>query len=230
MDRWGRWMRSSRAVPAVLAGLALTACASVDATLSTARIAEAARAVDEAKQSNASLNAPAEIQAAEDKLIEARAAVTRDDYAGAVRLAEQAVVEAEHARARSDHERLRKMAEEMRQVGIMHHKLLDEQDRAEAHEHAAAPAQGHAQVAARGQRDQRQHDQRCGEADVGRQTDQPQCRPGRRRGYGATHPSDRSPPPRGAAMRRRYYAACGKCALISAFLTARSASRRRAPG
>jgi hypothetical protein len=108
-------MRSSRAVPAVLAGLTLTACASVDATLSSARIGEAARAVDEAKQSNATLNAPAEIQAAEGKLIEARAAVTRDDYAGAVRLAEQAVVEAEHARARSDYERLRRMAEEMRQ-------------------------------------------------------------------------------------------------------------------
>ena len=89
--------------------------ASVDATLSSARIGEAARAVDEAKQSNASLNAPAEIQMAENKLIEARAAVTRDDYAGAVRLAEQAVVEAEHARARSDYERLRRMAEEMRQ-------------------------------------------------------------------------------------------------------------------
>lgn len=103
------------AAPVLVAGLALTACASVDATLSSARISKAMRAVDEAKQSNATLNAPAEIRAAEDKPIEARAAVTKDDYAGAVRLAEQAVADAEYARARSDYERLRKMADEMRQ-------------------------------------------------------------------------------------------------------------------
>jgi len=51
----------------------------------------------EAKGSNATVNAPVELKAAEDKLGEARAAFNKKDYDNADRLAEQALADVDYA-------------------------------------------------------------------------------------------------------------------------------------
>jgi len=79
------------------------------------KISAGDKAVSEAKESNASLNAPAEMKGAEDKLAEAKTALSKKDYDEASRLAEQASVDADYARAKGTSEKARKRAEEIKQ-------------------------------------------------------------------------------------------------------------------
>jgi hypothetical protein len=79
------------------------------------KVGEAQRAVSDARQATASVNAPVEIKAAEDKLTAAQAAARQEDYKQATRLADEALADADYARAKSLNERTRKMADEMRQ-------------------------------------------------------------------------------------------------------------------
>jgi len=109
-----RRRRCAAAMSMALAAVMATGCAS-NGTLASARIGQAERAVDEAKQSNATLNAAADLKVAEDRLVAARAAVIRQDPADAIRQAEAAMADADYARARSFNERVRKVVDDMRQ-------------------------------------------------------------------------------------------------------------------
>jgi hypothetical protein len=97
-----------------LAALMATGCAG-NWTLANAKVGQAERAVDEAKQSNATLNAAADLKLAEDRLVAARAAIVRQDATDAIRQAEAAMADADYARARSFNERVRKVVDDMRQ-------------------------------------------------------------------------------------------------------------------
>ncbi len=90
-------------------------CATTDGTLSNQKIWQANKSIGEAKESNASLNAPAELKAAEAKIVEATTALTSKDYEKAIRLAEEASADADYARVRATTEKAKKAAEEMRQ-------------------------------------------------------------------------------------------------------------------
>jgi len=96
-------------------GLSLMAGCTTFATLPTEKISQGDKALTEAKESNASVNAPVELKAAEGKLAEAKAAFGKKDYEKATRLAEQASVDADYARAKGTSEKANKKAEELRQ-------------------------------------------------------------------------------------------------------------------
>jgi hypothetical protein len=98
----------------VLAALTVTGCAS-NGPLASTKIGQAERAVDEAQQSGAAISAPVELRTAEDKLKAAQAAMAKQDYDRAIRVAEEAAVDADYARARALNERVKRMADEMRQ-------------------------------------------------------------------------------------------------------------------
>ena len=98
----------------VLAALTVIGCAS-SGPLASTKVAQAERAIDEAQQSGASISAPVEVRTAEDKLKAARAAMAKEDYDQAIRVAEQAAVDADYARARAVNERAKRTADEMRQ-------------------------------------------------------------------------------------------------------------------
>lgn len=97
----------------VALGLLVSGCAG--AALPREKISEGDKAILEAKEGNASLNAPVELKAAEDKLEAAKAAFNKKDYDEATRLAEQASVDADYARAKASSEKARKKADELRQ-------------------------------------------------------------------------------------------------------------------
>jgi hypothetical protein len=77
-------------------------------------ISQGERAVSEAKASNASLNAPVELKAAEEKLSLAKEEFAKGWHNKAARLAEEAAVDAELAQAKSTTEKNKRTAEDMR--------------------------------------------------------------------------------------------------------------------
>jgi len=92
----------------------LSGCSGFDA-FSRQRISEGDKALNEARESNASLNAPAELKAAEDKLAAAKTAFGKKNYDEATRLADQALVDADYARVKGVTEKEKKKAEDLRQ-------------------------------------------------------------------------------------------------------------------
>jgi hypothetical protein len=88
-------------------------CATSNSKLSTEKISVGEKMIQDAKESNASLNAPAELKSAEEKLAQARGALANKKYDQATRLAEEASIDAEYARAKADSEKAKKTAEEM---------------------------------------------------------------------------------------------------------------------
>ena len=102
-------------VIALTAGLLLaTGCGGTSQIVAKGKVTGGEKAVNEAKASNASLNAPVELVAAEGKLSAAKEMFLREEYDAAARLADEATVDAEFARAKATTERNRKEAEEMR--------------------------------------------------------------------------------------------------------------------
>ena len=93
--------------------LLLGGCAS-DGALSTQKIGVGEKDIKAAKEGNASLNAPRELDAAEGKLAQAREAFAKKDYEKAGALAEQASVDAEYAQTKATTEKSKKAVEEMR--------------------------------------------------------------------------------------------------------------------
>jgi hypothetical protein len=89
-------------------------CATSNGKLSNEKISLGEKMIQDAKESNASLNAPAELKTAEENLARAREALDKKDYKRAVHLAEQAAVDAEYARVKADSEKAKKTAEEMK--------------------------------------------------------------------------------------------------------------------
>lgn len=89
-------------------------CATTDGVLSGQKISQGEKAVNDAKASNAALDAPVELTAAEQKLGQAKEAHQKEEFERASRLAEEAAVEAEYARVKATTEKNRKTAEEMK--------------------------------------------------------------------------------------------------------------------
>jgi macrodomain Ter protein organizer (MatP/YcbG family) len=78
------------------------------------KIVQGNEAIRKAAESNATLNAPGELKAAEEKLAQAKEAAYKRDYDKATRLAEEASIDADYARYKAASEKARKMAEELR--------------------------------------------------------------------------------------------------------------------
>ena len=109
--------RSIQGLFVVVMGLSilwLSGCSGFAAS-SRQKISEGDRALAGAKEGNASVNAPVELKAAEDKLREAKAAFDKKDYNDADRLAEQALADVDYARTKGATEKVKKEAEEIRQ-------------------------------------------------------------------------------------------------------------------
>lgn len=98
-----------------LVGLVASACASSRGPLTSEKVGQAERALDEARQAGAAIHAPSELKVAVDRLKEAKAAAAKKQYDRAMRTAEQAAADADYARARATNQRAKTMADEMRQ-------------------------------------------------------------------------------------------------------------------
>ena len=94
-------------------GFLLGGCAS-DGTLAIQKLSAGERAIMDAREGNASLNASAELNAAEGNLFEAKEAFSKKEYEKAARLADRASIDAEFARNKAATEKAKKNAEEMR--------------------------------------------------------------------------------------------------------------------
>ena len=79
------------------------------------KILQGDEAIRKAAEGNATLNAPGELNAAEEKLAQAKEAAYKKDYDKATRLAEEASIDADYARSKAASEKVRKMAEELRE-------------------------------------------------------------------------------------------------------------------
>jgi len=100
-------------VLAVFGLLLMSGCATTNGILPE-RILQAQEAIRKAAESNAALNAASELNAAEEKLAQAKQAAYKRDYDRATRLAEQASIDADYARYKAASEKTRKMAEDLR--------------------------------------------------------------------------------------------------------------------
>jgi macrodomain Ter protein organizer (MatP/YcbG family) len=95
-------------------GLLLASGCATDGTLPE-KILQGDEAIRKAAESNATLNAPGELKAAEEKLVQAKEAAYKRDYDKATRLAEEASIDADYARSKAASEKARKMAEQLRE-------------------------------------------------------------------------------------------------------------------
>jgi uncharacterized protein YbjQ (UPF0145 family) len=94
-------------------GLLLASGCATNGTLPE-KILQGDEAIKKAAESSATLNAPGELKAAEEKLAQARDAAYKRDYDKATRLAEEASIDADYARYKAASEKARKMAEDLR--------------------------------------------------------------------------------------------------------------------
>ena len=94
-------------------GLLLVSGCATNGTLPE-KILQGDEAIRKAAESNATLNAPGEMKAAEEKLVQAKEAAYKRDYDKATRLAEEASIDADYARYKAASEKTRKKAEELR--------------------------------------------------------------------------------------------------------------------
>jgi macrodomain Ter protein organizer (MatP/YcbG family) len=95
-------------------GLLLASGCATDGTLPE-KILQGDEAIRKAAESNATLNAPGELKAAEEKLVQAKQAAYKRDYDKATRLAEEASIDADYARSKAASEKVRKKAEQLRE-------------------------------------------------------------------------------------------------------------------
>jgi predicted lipid-binding transport protein (Tim44 family) len=82
---------------------------------STTKISEGEKAISIAKESNASIDAPADLAVARDKLTVAKTALEKEDYETATRLAAQASVDADYARVKAISEKAKRATEKSRE-------------------------------------------------------------------------------------------------------------------
>ena len=108
-------MRSFRAtsITAVLIAIISSGCASQNVAY-VESIAGAESAIREAESSTATIHAPLDLKLAEDKLSAANAAVKKEEFTEAKRLADEATADAKLAEAKSLSEKAKKRAQEMR--------------------------------------------------------------------------------------------------------------------
>lgn len=104
-------------VAGIVASLCAVGCGApmkMDAHLSGEKIFQADKAFTDAKEGNASKNAPGELAVAQGKLAAAKEAFAKENYDEAARMAEQTVVDAEYARARATTRKNQEIAEGIR--------------------------------------------------------------------------------------------------------------------
>lgn len=80
------------------------------------KLTRAEAAIQSARTTEAGTYAPLDLKLAEDKLMEAKAAVGREDYEGARRLADEALVNAQLAEKKADSGKAKRAAQEMRET------------------------------------------------------------------------------------------------------------------
>jgi Domain of unknown function (DUF4398) len=115
VDQRARWGFLTGMIGLAVTSLVVSACASSYAPLASAKISQAERALDEAHQAGAAINAPYELKTADDKVKDAKAAAAKKEYETAIRSAEQALADADYARARAANHRVKTMADELSQ-------------------------------------------------------------------------------------------------------------------
>ena len=108
----GRYL--SCVVSAVFGLLLAAGCSSMNANLAGEKVSRGEKAVADAKESSAILNAPDDLAVAQGKLSAAKDAFARQNYEEAARQADQASVDADYARARATTQKNRKTAEDMK--------------------------------------------------------------------------------------------------------------------
>jgi len=94
------------------ATLSLASCASKP-PVPNEQLAVSKAAIEQAQRAQANEYAPVELRQAQDKLSQAQAAVQREDYDLAKRLAEQAEVDARHAETKSNSTKARNAVAEI---------------------------------------------------------------------------------------------------------------------
>lgn len=109
-----RKMQKVSVAVAILGTLLAGGCA-VNDTIPGKTITTAEKAITDAKESTATVDAAGELKIAEDKLAEAKAAMADKDYEKAGRLADEALVDADYARAKSTTVKAKKTADETRE-------------------------------------------------------------------------------------------------------------------
>ena len=117
--------RTSKAIgcAAILAAVSLFGCAS-DGTAPVESITSADLVIKEAKDNNATVNAPLELKFAEDKLAAAKTAVAQEEFIRAKRLADEALIDAKLAGAKSLSVKAKKQAQEMRDtIDTLRHEI-----------------------------------------------------------------------------------------------------------
>src|SRR5512139_220819 len=106
--------RNRVSVAAVIVLLIAGGCSGMNANLAGEKVSRGEKAVADAKESSAILNAPDDLAVAQGKLAAARDAFAKQDYESAARQADQASVDADYARARATTRKNRKTADEMK--------------------------------------------------------------------------------------------------------------------
>src|SRR5512134_1547861 len=104
MDGKKRWIRQlfvGMGVIGLLFAVGCGASTKMDAQMSGEKIFQADKAFSDAKDGNASKNAPDDLAFAQGKLAAAKDAFAKQNYDEAARLAEQTVVDADYALARA---------------------------------------------------------------------------------------------------------------------------------
>jgi len=96
-------------------GIAITGCAG-KGSVPTAKMANAEKAIADARNSNAIVSAPLDLRLSEDKLVKAKDAVTAEEYEKAGRLADEAIIDADVARAKARAAKAKKISSEARET------------------------------------------------------------------------------------------------------------------
>jgi hypothetical protein len=100
-------------IAVILAAVGAAGCATQEVA-PVESMTSAELVIKEAKDNNAAVNAPLELRFAEDKLAAAKAAVSREEFVRAKRLADEALMDAKLAEAKSLSVKAKKQAQEMR--------------------------------------------------------------------------------------------------------------------
>src|SRR6266545_2031541 len=98
-----------------IVGAAFAGGCAGNAAIPAGKITAVERAISDAKASTATVDAPAELKAAEDELTSAKAAMADKKYEEASRFADKASADADYARTRAITAKSRKMADEVRE-------------------------------------------------------------------------------------------------------------------
>jgi len=102
-------------IAVILAAVSAAGCAS-KGVAPVESMTSAELVIKEAKDNNATINAPLELKFAEEKLAAAKAAVSREEFLQAKRFADEALMDAKLAEAKSLSVKAKKQAQEMRET------------------------------------------------------------------------------------------------------------------